>query len=135
MLDLRHTYYLVHIKEGDEWKTAFRTHYGSFEWLVMPLGLSNSPAAFQWFMNDIFHDLLDKYVTIYLDDILIYSNLPAKHRKHVHEVFCHLQQHGLYAHADKCKFSVDTVEYLGYILSPTGLRMFKKKPLFYSELL
>ena len=101
--------------------------YGSFKWLVMPLGLSNSPAAFQWFMNDIFHDLLDKYVTIYLDDILIYSDLPAEHRKHVHKVFCHLQQHGLYAHADKCKFSVDTIEYLGYILSPTGLCMSEKK--------
>ena len=78
-------------------------------------------------MNDIFHNLLDKYVTIYLDDILIYSDLPAEHRKHVREVFRRLRQHGLYARADKCKFSVDTVEYLGYILSPTGLRMSEKK--------
>ena len=78
-------------------------------------------------MNNIFHDLLDKYITIYIDDILIYSNLPAEHQKHVHEVFHCLQQHGLYTHADKCKFSIDTVEYLGYILSPTGLCMSEKK--------
>ena len=101
--------------------------YESFEWLVMPLGLTNSPAAFQRFMNNIFHNLLDKYVTIYLDDILIYSDLPTKHQKHVCEVFCHLRQHGLYACAEKCKFSIDTVEYLGYILSPTGFHMSEKK--------
>ena len=64
-------------------------------------------------MNDIFHDLLDKYVTIYLDDILIYSNSPAEHWNHVCKVFCHLQQHSLYACADKCKLSIDTIEYLG----------------------
>ena len=78
-------------------------------------------------MNDIFHDLLDKYVTIYLNYILIYSNSPTEHRKHVREVFRHLRQHGLYTRADKCKFSVDTVEYLGYILSLTGLCMSGKK--------
>ena len=81
----------------------------------MLLELTNSPAAFQQFMNNIFHDLLDKYVTIYLDDILIYSDSPAKHWKHVCEVFCHLRQHSLYARANKCKFSIDTIEYLGYI--------------------
>ena len=66
-------------------------------------------------------------MSIYHDDILIYSDSPAEHRKHVREVFCHLRQHGLYTRADKCKFSIDTIEYLGYILSPTGLRMSKKK--------
>ena len=66
-------------------------------------------------------------MSIYLDDILIYSDSPAEHRKHVREVFRCFRQHGLYVRADKCKFSVDTVEYLGYILSPTGLRMSKKK--------
>ena len=70
-IGLRHAYHLVRIAEGDKWKTAFWTHYGSFEWLIMPFGLSNAPAAFQRFMNDIFSDLLDVNVTIYLDDILI----------------------------------------------------------------
>ena len=86
-IDLRHAYHLVRIAEGDEWKTAFRTRYGSFEWNVMPFGLSNAPAAFQRFMNDIFSDLLDVSVIVYLDDILIYSDDPAQHREHVQEVF------------------------------------------------
>ena len=87
-IDLHHAYHLVHIAEGDKWKTAFHTCYGSFEWLVMPFGLTNVPAAFQCFMNNIFNDLLDVNVTVYIDDILIYSDDPAEHRKHVQEVLC-----------------------------------------------
>ena len=71
-INLRHAYHLVHITEGDEWKTTFRTRYGSFEWLFMPFGLTNAPAAFQRFMNDIFSDLLDVNVIVYLDDILVF---------------------------------------------------------------
>ena len=126
-IDLRHAYHLVRIAEGDEWKTAFRTRYGSFEWLVMPFGLTNAPAAFQRFMNDIFSDLIDVCVIIYLDDILIYSDNTADHRKHVKEVLRRLRKHGLFARADKCEFHTDTVEYLGYILSPDGLVMSKDK--------
>ena len=85
-LDLHYAYHLVHIAEGDEWKTAFRTHYGSFELMVMPFGLTNVPSAFQRFMNNIFSDLLDITVTVYLDNILIYSDDPSKHKEHVHEV-------------------------------------------------
>ena len=82
-IDLRHIYHLVRIAEGDEWKTVFRTWYGSFEWLVMPFGLSNGPAAFQRFMNDIFADMLNVSVIVYLDDILIYSNNIDIHKTHV----------------------------------------------------
>ena len=89
----------------------------------MPFGLTNAPAAFQHFMNNIFSDLLDVSVIIYLDDILIYSNNPADHKKHVHKVLCHLCENGLYAHPDKCCFSEDTVKYLGFILSKDGLKM------------
>ena len=74
------------IAEGEEWKTAFCTHYGSFEWCVMPFGLTNAPSAFQCFMNDIFSDLLDVHVIVYLDDILIFSDNPADHKKHIREV-------------------------------------------------
>ena len=73
-IDLRHTYHLVCIAEGDEWKTTFQTRYGAFEWLVMPFGLTNAPAVFQRFMNNVFSDLLDVCVVVYLDDILIYSD-------------------------------------------------------------
>ena len=126
-IDLRHAYHLVRIAEGDEWKTAFRTRYGSFEWLVMPFGLTNAPAAFQRFMNDIFSDLLDVNVTVYIDDILIYSDDPTEHKKHVREVLRRLRKHGLYARPDKCHFGVDSIEYLGFILSKEGLKMDQSK--------
>ena len=122
-IDLRHAYNLVRIAPGDEWKTAFRTRYGSFEWRVMPFGLSNAPAAFQRFVNEIFADMLDVCVVVYLDDILIYSDNPDDHRKHVKEVLRRLRKHRLYARADKCEFHKDSVEYLGYILSADGLTM------------
>ena len=111
--------------DGDEWKTAFCTRYSSFEWLIMPFRLTNAPAAFQPFMNNIFSDLLDVSVIIYLDDILICSNNPVDHKKHVCKDPCHLHENGLYAHLDKCCFSKDTVEYLGFILSKDGLNIRK----------
>jgi len=118
---------LVRIANGDEWKTAFRTHYGSFEWSVILFGLTNAPMAFQQFMNDIFSDLLDICVMIYLDDILIYSNNMSDHHWHVKEVLKHLHKTGLYAKAEKCEFHSELVEYLGYILSPSGLTMSDNK--------
>jgi len=114
---------LVCIADGDEWKTAFRTCYGSFEWSVMPFGLTNASAAFQQFMNDIFSDLLDICIVIYLDDILIYSNNMSEHHQHVKKVFKHFHKAGLYAKAEKCEFHSELVEYLGYILSHSGLTM------------
>ena len=83
-------YHLVHIQEGDEWKTTFRTHYGSFKWRVMPFGLMNAPAAFQCFINDIFGDLLDVCMLVYLDDTLIYSDSKEEDIWHVCEVLHHL---------------------------------------------
>lgn len=84
-LDLRGAYNLIRIREGDEWKTAFRTRFGHFEYLVMPFGLCNAPATFQHFVNDIFREFLDLYVIVYLDDILIFSSL-ADHCRHVRNV-------------------------------------------------
>ena len=126
-LDLRHAYHLVRIADGDEWKTSFRTRYGSFEWLVMPFGLTNAPAAFQRFVNSIFADMLDVCVVVYLDDILIYSSDPASHRKHVRDVLRRLRANGLYLKPEKCEWHSETVEYLGYILSPSGLSMARDK--------
>ena len=126
-IDLCHAYHLVHIADSDEWKTAFRTCYGSFEWSVMPFSLTNAPVAFQQFMNNIFSNLLDVCVVIYLDDILIYSNNMSEHHWHVKEVLKCLCKAGLYAKAEKCEFHSESVEYLGYILSPSGLTMSDNK--------
>ncbi len=126
-LDLRHAYHLVCIAKGDEWKTAFQTRYGSFEWCVMHFGLTNAPTAFQHFVNDIFTDMLDVSIVVYLDDILIYSNNSMEHRAHICEVLCRLRANRLYCKGSKCEFYQDSVEYLGYILSLEGLRMSEDK--------
>ncbi|CCO36711.1 Retrotransposable element Tf2 155 kDa protein type 1 [Rhizoctonia solani AG-1 IB] len=126
-LDLRWGYNNVRIKEGDEWKTAFKTKYGSFEYLVMPFGLTNAPAAFQRFMNDLFRDLLDITVVVYLDDILIFSKNPAEHTNHVREVLQRLARNQLFCKPSKCHFHVSTVEYLGIRISPLGFSMDEKK--------
>ena len=126
-IDLRHAYHLVRIANGDEWKTAFRTRYGSFEWSVMPFGLTNAPVAFQRFMNNIFSNLLDVCVVIYLDDILIYSNNMSEHHQHIKEVLKYFCKAGLYTKAEKCEFHSELVEYLGYIFSPSGLTMSNDK--------
>ena len=93
----------------------------------MSFSLTNAPTAFQRFMNNIFSDLLDVCVMIYLDDILIYSNNMSKHYWHVKEVLKRLRKAGLYAKAEKCEFHSELVEYLGYILSPFGLTMSDNK--------
>jgi len=95
-IDLKNAYHLVRIAKEDKWKTTFRTCYGSFEWLVMPFGLSNAPSAFQKFMNEVFYDLLDVYVVIYFDNILVYSNNLEDHKKHVKEILRRLQGNKCY---------------------------------------
>src|SRR5882724_10620980 len=122
-INLWQMYHLVWISPGDQWKTAFQTCYSSFEWLVMPEGLTNAPTAFQRFMNDIFTNMIDMIVIIYLDDILIHSDNISKHKAHIQEVLCRLCTNRLFTCADKCKFHVTSCEYLGYILSPEGLTM------------
>src|SRR5258708_20126419 len=89
----------------------------------MPFGLSNTPAAFQRFINEVLGDLMDVCMVGYLDDILVYSDSLEDHRNHVQEVLQCLHKAGLYANLKKCKFHTDTMEYLGFILSPKGLQM------------
>ncbi|QRW21810.1 Retrotransposable element Tf2 protein [Rhizoctonia solani] len=126
-LDLRWGYNNVQIKEGDKWKTAFRTKYGLFEYLVMPFGLTNAPAAFQHFMNNLFRDLIDVTVVIYLDNILIFSEDPKDHPTHVREVLSRLMRNQLFCKLSKCHFHVTTVDYLGIVISPAGFSMDQKK--------
>ncbi|KAG5720269.1 hypothetical protein E4T56_gene3343 [Termitomyces sp. T112] len=122
-IDLCSGYNNVRIALGHEWKTAFRTHYGLFEYLVMPFGMTNSPATFQYFMNDIFHDMNDVFVIVYLDNILIYLNLPAEHLEHVRRVLEQLREYHLHAKPEKCSFHTTEVKYLGVIITPEGVRM------------
>src|SRR5258707_3664618 len=117
-IDLKHAYHLVRIAKGDEPKTVFHTCYGSYEWRVMPFGLSNAPVAFQRFINEVLGDLMDICMVGYLDDILIYLDSLEDHQDHICEVLHHLHMAGLYANLKKCKFHMDTVEYLRFILSP-----------------
>jgi Reverse transcriptase (RNA-dependent DNA polymerase) len=122
-IDLKHAYHLIWIAAGDEWKTAFHTHYGSFEWLVMPFGLTNAPGGFQRFLNGIFSDLLNVYVIIYLDNILIFSGNKDHHFRHVSKVLKQLCKHGLYANGKKCDFHSESVDYLSHMIGPNGLQM------------
>ena len=101
-LDLRSAYNLVRMREGDEWKTAFITPSGHYEYLVMPFGLANSPAVFQAFINDVLRDMLNRFVFVYLDDILIFSHSQTLHVQHVREVLKRLYEHNLFVKWEKC---------------------------------
>ncbi|CCO34526.1 hypothetical protein RSOLAG1IB_09741 [Rhizoctonia solani AG-1 IB] len=103
-LDLCWGYNNIRVKKGDEWKTVFRTKYGLFKTLVMPLGLSRAPGAFQAMMNKVFQDLLDETFIIYLDDILVFLRNLAEHKSHVKEVLKGLMEMQLFCKGSKCKF-------------------------------
>lgn len=122
-LDLTNAYWHIRIKEGDEWKTAFRTRYGLFEYLVMPFGLSNAPSTFQAHVNQCFSDMLDVFLVIYLDDLLIYSKNKEEHIRHVRAVLQRLIDKELSCNPKKCAFHTDSVEFLGYIISKDGVSM------------
>ncbi|MBW0557241.1 hypothetical protein O181_096956 [Austropuccinia psidii MF-1] len=122
-IDLHGAYKLLRIKNGDEHLTAFRTKYGSFENLVMPFGLTNAPASFKNLGNDIFQDLLDVYVVVYLDDIMVFSKSEEEHFTHVSTVLSRLRANNLFAKDSKCLFHVSSVEYLGCVVSSEGLKM------------
>ena len=122
-LDLKSGYNFIQIKEGDEWKTAFRTCYGLFEYKVMPFGLANAPPTFQNMMNEIFRDMIDLGVIIYLDDIVIYSEKEQDHVALVKRVLERLQEHQLAIVPDKCEWHRSRDNFLSYIISPEGVEM------------
>jgi hypothetical protein len=122
-LDLRGAYNLVRIKSGDEYKAAFRCKDGHFEPLVVQFGLTNAPACFQRFMYSIFKDFLDKFVIVYLDDILIYSKDLETHKSHVKTVLRLLKENQLSVKGSKCVFHSKCVHFLGYVLSEKGVYM------------
>ena len=126
-LDLRSGYHQVRIHPDDIPKTAFRTRYGHFEFLVLPFGLTNAPATFMHMMNSIFRPYLDKFVIVFLDDILIYSRSLAEHRRHVRQALDLLRENRLYANAKKCSFFKESLSFLGHVVSAEGISMEKDK--------
>jgi hypothetical protein len=122
-IDLRNGYNLIRIKPGDEWKMAFKTWYGLYEYTIMPFGLSNAPATFQNMMNHIFRDLLDLGLIIYLDDILIYTDTEEEYDRIVTKVLKCLAANGLAILQDKCFWSTNRVDFLGYVISKDGIEM------------
>ena len=126
-LDLKDGYHLLRIREGDEWKTAFRTRYGHFEYNVMPFGLVNAQATFQAMMNKILREFLDHGVVVYLNDILIYLNSEEEHIELLRKVLAKLKEHQLAVSVTKSVFHVKSVEYLGYIVTTDGVTMSERK--------
>ena len=122
-LDLRSAYNLIRIREGDEWKTAFITPSGHYEYCVMPFGLTNAPSVFQGFMNEVFREYLHRFVIVYLDDILVYSRNETEHSHHVSLVLHKLREHHLFAKAEKCSFHSDHMNFLGYNVTASGVSM------------
>ncbi|KAM2154836.1 hypothetical protein ACFX1Q_046598 [Malus domestica] len=115
------------IKDEDVPKTAFRTRYGHYEFLVMPFGLTNAPAAFMRLMNEVFQQYLDKFVIVFIDDILVYSKSKADHIRHLNLVLKKLREHQLYAKFSKCQFWLTEVAFLGHVVLAQGIQVDPQK--------
>jgi len=126
-LYLKDGYHLIRIKKGDEWKTAFRTQYGQYEYKVMPFGLVNAPATFQYMINKVLPEFLDQGIVVYLDDILIYSRRHAEYVAMVKKVISPLMEYQLAVSIKKSEFHVKAVEFLGYIVATDGVTMSTRK--------
>ena len=122
-IDLRSGYWQIRVAPEDVEKTAFRTRYGHYEFTVMPFGLTNAPATFQALMNSVLRPYLDKFVVVYLDDILVYSRTVDEHVAHLRQVLSALRDNKLYGKASKCEFGKEEVEYLGHVVGGGKLRM------------
>jgi hypothetical protein len=126
-IDLRFGYHQIKVRPCDIPKTAFSTHYVLYEFLVMSFGLTNAPAYFMYLMNSVFMTDLDKFVVVFIDDILIYSKNEKEHGKHLRIVLQCLQDHKLYAKFSECEFWLGSVKFLGHTFSKDGISVFPSK--------
>src|ERR1700675_468903 len=120
-IDLRTAYWQVQVKPSDRWKTAFTCRYGHFEWTVMPFGLKNAPATFVRLMDEVFQDYLDRFLIVYLDDIVVYSKSLDEHLHHLELIFSRLCEHKLYAKLERCQFMQNEIKFLGHLVSAEGI--------------
>jgi len=120
-IDLRSGYHQILVKADDVQKTAFRSRYGHYEYVVMPFGVTNAPTVFMDYMNKIFRLFLDRFVVVFIDDILIYSKTQEEHAEHLRLVLGVLREKQLYAKLSKCKFWLDEVQFLGHVISAQGI--------------
>eukprot|EP00253_Pinus_taeda_P014588 PITA_14588 len=126
-INLRSGYHQIRIKDEDIAKTAFRTRYGHYEFVVLPFGLTNAPATFMCLMNNLFHPYLDQFVLIFIDDILIYSRTIEEHYEHLRIVLQTLREHQLYAKFSKCDFFKEEIQYLGHVITKEGIAVDPEK--------
>lgn len=126
-LDLKTGFHQIRLRPSDIEKTAFNSKYGQFEYLVMPMGLCNAPATFQSLMNRVFHDYIDRFLVVYIDDILIFSNTREEHLEHIRVVLERLRKHRLYASPKKCSFMNEEAEFLGLVVGRDGIRVQPRK--------
>ena len=126
-IDLLSAYYQMAMHPDDIHKTAFKTPFGMYEWLVMPQGLCNAPASFQRYMNHILHPYIGKFCNVYLDDIIFWSNSIKEHYSNARTILTALQEHGIIASADKSCLFADAVAFLGHIISSRGIEVAQDK--------